>query len=693
MLDAALAYAARGWAVFPLVERDKVPKVAGGFKVATTDEEQIRAMWERFPDCNIGIATGSMSGGLVVVDLDIDDERGKDGNAVLRAWEREHGELPETVCAVTGGGGEHIVFKASEPVRCAVGEGEFEGVDVRADGGYIVAPPSVHPNGRRYEWEVAPDDMPVARADGNVLALAEAVRLSQTGGRDGGRAKKVDVNKKVEKGGRNNALFKVLCAGRSAGMDDTAIEALAETYNSMSLIPPLPEDEVRRTIESVIRFPPGNKDFSEAEESGQSKRSPGRPRKFNHAEIAKALIRDHNMCFIDGAPAISTGKAYAMGWDAVESAIIDMADDCTQTNRREVIAYLNIRAPRVEQADPHLIAFSNGVLDVRTMQLMEHEPWMVIPNVIPHRWNPFAECPDVDRTLMRLACGDPGMELNLSEVMGHCMFRKNAFRAFPILLGSGSNGKSTYISMLGAMLGSENVSALDMAFIGERFQAVGLVGKLANLGDDIANEIIPGKVLSVVKKVATGNKINTDVKGTKGFDFTPYCTMVFSANEFPRLGDSSDGMMSRFFPMRFNARFSPSDPDFDPHISEKLATEEACERMCRLGVEGLHRLLERNTFTPNAESVRERAEIRVDNNTVLQWIEDEGLEPEYAVGEKSASIYGEYARWCRDNGVHEVSSNKFAKELRHTWHVVSVPNGHETVKGKRVTKRVFQYER
>lgn len=697
MLDAALEYAARGWAVFPLVERDKVPKVAGGFKVATTDAEQIRAMWERFPQCNVGIATGSMSGGLVVIDLDVDDERGKDGNAVLRAWEREHGELPETVCAVTGGGGEHLVFRSSEPVRCAVGEGEFEGVDVRADGGYIVAPPSVHPSGRRYEWEVAPDDVPVAQADGNVLALAKAVRLSQSGGRDGERVKKVNVNKKVEKGGRNNALFKALCSARSAGFEDMAMEAFAKTYNEMNLVPPLSAEEVGKTLESVLRYDPGNQDIEKSireerkrEKDGEKAEKSQKAPAFHHNLCARELIANHGACFIDGAPAVIRDGRYRIGWGEIDRAIIMMRDDAKAQQRKETKLYLEAIAPRVSAAPPNLIGFENGVLDVETMAFREWRDTDVIPNVIPHRWNAFAECPAVDIALRDFSNGDPGMELNLHEVAGLCMYRSPKYGYAPVLTGKGSNGKSTYISMLRALLGTENTSSLDLEVIGKNFQAQQVAGKLANLGDDISNEFLRGSELSVFKKLTTGSRIYSDVKNNSGFEFDPYCTLVFSANEFPRLGDSGFGVMRRLFPIEFGRTFSRTDPGFDPDIAEKLSTEEAIERFARLAVSGLRRIIETGTMTPNRQSERSREEIRLDNDTVLLWMSETGTEESDIEGEVVANVYEQYAEWCRKSGAMAVKINKFSRTIAGTLELNSVPEWVDYAGGTKKKARVYR---
>ena len=101
----ALAYAKVGMAVFPLVPKSKNPATQHGFQDATMDFSQIDKWWKKNPNYNIGIATGQVSGGLIVIDLDIDKEKGKYGNETLREWETEHGQLPDTCRTITGRGG------------------------------------------------------------------------------------------------------------------------------------------------------------------------------------------------------------------------------------------------------------------------------------------------------------------------------------------------------------------------------------------------------------------------------------------------------------------------------------------------------------------------------------------------------------------------------------------------------------
>ena len=186
--EVAEGYARRGWAVLPLTRRNKIPAIKGGCKSAVDDVRQVRAWWAQNPEHNVGIATGSPSRGLVVIDLDVDPDKGEDGYETLRLWEREHGELPETVTAITGRGGIHMYYQCNTPIGCSVNADL--GVDIRGDGGFVVAPPSVHPNGRSYEWENHPDDFAVAEADDNVYAF---IRHVQGGRKRGAKFKLPDA--------------------------------------------------------------------------------------------------------------------------------------------------------------------------------------------------------------------------------------------------------------------------------------------------------------------------------------------------------------------------------------------------------------------------------------------------------------------------------------------------------------------
>lgn len=158
---AALAYADRGWSVVPLhtahqgrcscgriacPSPGKHPRIRWEeYQQEAASVDQVAAWWRRWPDANVGVVTGPVSGLAV---LDVDPRHG--GDAALEDLESGWGALPETVRARTGGGGRHLWFAAARPLPSV---DLAEGVELKATGGMVVAPPSLHRSGRRYRWE------------------------------------------------------------------------------------------------------------------------------------------------------------------------------------------------------------------------------------------------------------------------------------------------------------------------------------------------------------------------------------------------------------------------------------------------------------------------------------------------------------------------------------------------------------
>ena len=167
MIDCALDYASRGWAVFPVYgitdgycacgdptcsSPGKHPMIGGGCKSATTNAGTISNWWTEYPNANIGIATGSGSGLLVV---DVDEGPGKNGFASLAKLEDQVGLIPKNLVVRTGSGGQHIYLKAPDTVVRNSASKLAPFIDIRGEGGYVVAPPSLHISGDFYTWENA----------------------------------------------------------------------------------------------------------------------------------------------------------------------------------------------------------------------------------------------------------------------------------------------------------------------------------------------------------------------------------------------------------------------------------------------------------------------------------------------------------------------------------------------------------
>ena len=236
-----------GLRVFPCA--GKRPATPHGCKDATADPEQAAAWWGAGRSYNVGIATG---GGLVVLDVDADHSKGKFGDETLAELERQHGPLPDTWQCLTGGGGVHYYFRCEDPAL-TVGTGFAPGLDYRGAGGYVVAPPSVHPDtGREYVWEAG-------HTPGNtqLAPLPDWLHQMMLGGRGGGGKPSAEAPEEIAEGQRNTALFKLAASLRAKGLTQEAITAALMVENRERCRPPLPEREVETIAKSAGRYERG----------------------------------------------------------------------------------------------------------------------------------------------------------------------------------------------------------------------------------------------------------------------------------------------------------------------------------------------------------------------------------------------------------------------------------------------------
>lgn len=415
--------------------------------------------------------------------------------------------------------------------------------------------------------------------------------------------------------------------------------------------------------------------------------SANNPGAFSHADFGDEMISRRMMRFIDGAPAIWDGAHYLVGREAIFSAMVEMERGIRSSQRNEVMSYLQLRAPRVPIADPRFIAFENGVLDLKTLDLLTCTPELAITNVIPHNWNPDAVCRALDAALDAWTCGHDDRRRFLEEVVGLCMYRGREFQMCPILLGEGSNGKSTFLNLLRYAIGESNVSALDIQAIGARFQSVALVGKLANIADDISSKFVDGNALSVLKKVISGDQIMGEYKGAETFDFRPYCTIVLSANQMPRMKDSNEGIMRRLAPILFEAKFSSSMGNLDINLPRVLEEEAAYERLLFLGVTALCEALKRGALTETLERSELVNEMRQDNSSVYQFAcEVLGFGSEEArgiIGFSTSELFDDYCDFCNEANRPKVARNSFTSEMARIYGVGHARKWMPTSRGKR----------
>jgi hypothetical protein len=243
---AAVEYLARGWSVLPLRPRDKRPLTPWEpLQSARPSPADIAHWFSRWPGANVGIVTGEISNLIV---LDVDPKHG--GDSSLDRLERQFGSIPATVEAVTGGSGRHLYF-AHPGGLVRNRAGIAQGIDLRGDGGYIVAPPSIHPSGGRYAWRPGRSPADIA------LAALPRWLLRATGAPRRGRALadwRRLVHDGVSQGQRNSTIASLTGHLLWHGVDAAVALELLLAWNRIRCRPPLDDLEVAQVVQSIARL-------------------------------------------------------------------------------------------------------------------------------------------------------------------------------------------------------------------------------------------------------------------------------------------------------------------------------------------------------------------------------------------------------------------------------------------------------
>lgn len=472
----------------------------------------------------------------------------------------------------------------------------------------------------------------------------------------------VDFRNMAQGDGRNQALFNYILTLQSSGFSvDEARECIG-LINKYILKEPLDE----RELEVVLRDEAFQKPtFFEGKE-------------FLFDKFAKYLIDTHHIIKINNQLHIYKNGIYVNDLSDIESEMITHISKLSKQKRNEVMSYIDISIRKnTERSNAKFIAFNNGVFNIDTGEFSEFSPDYIITNKINFNYNPEAYNEAGNKTLDKIACFDNDIRSLLEEVIGYCFYTRNELRKSFILIGDKANGKSTFLDMIKTILGDENTSALDMGELGDRFKTAELFGKLANIGDDIGDEFIANP--AIFKKIVSGERINAERKGQDPFDFNPYCKLLFSANNIPRIKDKSGAVLSRLIIVPFNAQFSADDEDYDPYIKYKLRASDNIEYMIQLGLRGLRRVLDNNAFTNSEKVQQELEEYNENNNPIILFFKE--IEKTDVANQPTKYVYQKYGEFCVSNNFQAMSNIEFSKLVKKYYDldvVVKKVNGKST---------------
>lgn len=465
--------------------------------------------------------------------------------------------------------------------------------------------------------------------------------------------------------GRNQALFNYILTLQSADFSVDETRTTIGLINDYVLREKLSESE----LQTILR------------DDAFQKPMFFKKGKFLFDKFAIYLKNNNHIVRINGQLHVYRDGIYVEGQNEIEAAMIEHIPDLNRSKRSEITSYLDILIRKnTSITNANLIAFKNGIYNLETDELIDFSPEYVITNKINYDYNPDAFCELVDNTFDKLSCNDESVRALLEEAVGYCFYRRNELRKSFILTGDKKNGKSTYLAMLKELLGDDNTVALDLGELGERFSSASLFGKLANIGDDIGDDFIANP--AVFKKIVSGDWIKGEYKGQREFFFKPYCKLLFSANNIPRIKDKSGAVLDRLVIIPFDAKFSKNDPDFDPYIKYKLIKPEALEYLILLGIKGLKRVLNNQSFTASSKVNKSIEEYEETNNPILLFFKE--IQLDEIVNEPTSEVYKKYNEYCLANSFTPLSNIEFSKQTKKQFDLDIV---NKSIKGKKY--RIF----
>jgi P4 family phage/plasmid primase-like protien len=539
----------------------KHPRLSDWEAKATTNQATIENWWRRWPNANVGIAAGKS--GLVVVDADTYHEMAEGGRLALTD--------KETVTNLTGGGGEHYVYKhpAEGPLITNSDSSLPEWVNIRAHGGQFVVPPSLHKSGRRYAWEpgYGPHEFEPAALAKQLCELLQ--------GETGARQRALPIPERIPEGKRHTAVVSLAGTMRRRGMGAAGIEAGLLATNDAQFDPPMPEEELHDIAMWAADQEPG---VLLSSNGSEAPKPDGDPPKGWTVVLADALCMTNDFAISDGGELHYYARGrYRPGGKGqvkrqVKQTLVSWGRESIFTGYRanEVISYISADAPRLWTMPPAgKINLINGILDIDKRELLPHTPEHLSTLQIPVEYRPGAEPAAWERRIGEWFPADA--QQTPWQLLAWLIRPDIKLQIAALLLGDGENGKSRFLAAIRAFLGSQNVAALSLQQIEtSRWATHRLNGKLANICPDLPAQHL--ETSSIFKALTGGDLLAAEVKHGDLYEYRPFVRLLFSANQPPVSKDASRAFFRRWLVIPFDATFSAEERKPEAAIDAELAS-------------------------------------------------------------------------------------------------------------------------
>jgi len=676
--DDVIAHVARyiraGVSLFPCEPDGKKPLTKNGFKDATRDMGQAAEWWRRWPQARAGIPTGAENG-FFVLDVDLAKGDAPSGAESLASLEARFGKLPQTYTVSTLSGGEHRYFKMPlGGIKTSAGK-IGAGLDIRGDGGYVIAAGSRGYTvlSGRYEYTADAPEWLVRlcqdkQSEGKQTLKKSATPSRGTGG-DGMERLRVLVDevRRAVKGQRHaTILAKANAAGYLVrdGMV-TRAQAISQLRRAVNCLDYTPEErEVEfKTVEDGVSFALNNED-------PKSKR--GGTAKVSQAELIEMLkqyfgdgnlISDGGRIFVwrnDGiwrpAPKAELKQRMSkmMGKGATNGVITGAYD----------LALSDLYSPAfVERKEQLVINCRNGELT------WAGDHWQFEPNhrreryalsQLPVQYDPTATCPVFDKYLeTSFGHESAGMQTRqlLLEMAGYTLLPTCHLQRFGFLYGPPGCGKSVFLDLLAELVGVENHTTVMLSDTAKDSKRSHLQGKLLHTNGDLDPKVsIP---VGILKSLTSGDVVSARVLYGETFNMRPTTTLWIASNSLPPVADFK-AIKRRIALIEFPNEIAAERQD--KHLIEKLRAE--LPGILNMVLEAFGAVLTRNGMFTESDNAAKLFEVWNESADDLTGFIRECCILGDDKSVSSGELYTAYDAWAKRGNVrYLVPKNKLAAKL------------------------------
>lgn len=622
MIETAIKYGKFGLRVFPV--KGKIPAIIGWKEKATSDPIKIAELF-KVPHTGIGMATGELSGITVI---DIDNKNGVNGFLTLKNLSIN---LPPTVCVNTPSGGKQYYYKYNPAIKNMVGAfNKGSGIDIRNDGGLVIMPKSVHPNGGIYEFdteqEIGEHEVSNFPADVNDILVDKKQK----------DYKNFELPDQINDGERNNILFKYASQLRATGLEKKEILPALYTVNKERCVPPYDMDKLEVIADSACTYPKGKRPIP-ADEVIYSDT-------YNASVFYELMSDKIKWCKDYGGWFIFNGKYWEKDTnESIKKYAMKAAEEIADRMRlvgNKARSNLNrihsnqglccmiecakaLMGCSVEEFDrnEYLFNCSNGTYDLNRNIFMEFNHTDLLTKKANVEHDTHAEAPRWKSFLDEIFLGDVELIEYMQRVIGYSMTAFTKEQCMFILYGHGRNGKNKFTEAISGVLGDYAMNCPSSMFVqkqnpgipndvarlkGARFLSASETNYNVNMDEELIKQL-------------TGNKIITArFLNREYFDFTATFKIFLATNHKPNIRGTDTGIWRRIQMIPF--KLDITEENEDKQLGDKLASEGS--GIFNWMIEGYNQWIKIGLKTPSA--VKEATQIyREEEDDLGQFIKME----------------------------------------------------------------------